>query len=176
MRLGIISDTHGNTDAIDSILAQEQQASLWLHAGDLAPDAVYLEETYDVPAMKVTGNCDWTGRGVPEETVVEASGHKIFLTHGHIYGARFSVEQIARAAWAADCDIAVYGHTHTAQILRLTDADKVLWLLNPGSASRPRDDMRPSFMTLELEPNSDPLIELYRFEQEKSVWERQAAL
>ena len=174
MKLGVISDTHGNLDAIDSVAAY-MQADLWLHAGDLVSDAAYLEQTYDAATMKVAGNCDFFGQGVPEELVVEAGGHKIFLTHGHIYGARFSVEQIARAALVNGCDIAVYGHTHVAQSVKLQDGDDEIWLLNPGSASRPRDDMRPSFMTVELTPSAAPIIDLFRFAPESKSWQRQVS-
>lgn len=165
MKIGIISDTHGNTNAVDEILSLVPDAKLWLHAGDLVPDAVYLEQTYNVGVAKVAGNCDWFGGDVPEETVVEVAGHKIFLTHGHIYGARLSANLIVAVAKEAGCDMAVYGHTHVAVTAKVEGEN--FWLLNPGSASRPRDENRPSFIVAELNPDAQPQINLFRLENKK---------
>jgi len=162
MKIGIISDTHGNTEVIDFILDKVPDAKLWLHAGDLAPDAAYLEETYNVGVVKVAGNCDWPSANAPNETIVEVAGHKIFLTHGHIYGNRFGAGMMIGAAREAGCDMVVCGHTHVAQIKEEPETN--IWLINPGSASRPRDERRPSFMTAILEPNQPPKVELHRIE------------
>ena len=61
------------------------------------------------------------------------------------------------AAESQNADIAVYGHTHIVEYLMGPPI-----ILNPGSASRPRDDTRGSFMVMELEKSSDPKITIVR--------------
>ena len=44
MKIGIVSDSHGSTRAIDRMLSHPaaEGVTLWLHAGDITPDAEYL--------------------------------------------------------------------------------------------------------------------------------------
>ena len=105
----------------------------------------------------VAGNTDWPDGKTPDEIVVEAAGHRIFLTHGHIYGVRSTLEMLVQAAREEQADIAVYGHTHVAQ-----DVEGEVRVLNPGSVARPRDEGRPSFMLAELEAEKPPKVELVR--------------
>ena len=160
MQIGIISDTHGNVGAVDRILEMVSDVELWLHAGDFVEDARYLEMRSDTGVVKVAGNGDWPRAEAPEETVVEAGGHRIFLAHGHTYGVNYGTSALQEAAKEAGCDIAVYGHTH-----KVDHAPGTVCILNPGSASRPRDEMRPSFMTAELLPGKAPEVQIYRMEQ-----------
>ena len=39
MKIGLISDTHGNTAAIDQAVELAGEIDLWLHAGDMIHDA-----------------------------------------------------------------------------------------------------------------------------------------
>ncbi|MBR3456914.1 MAG: metallophosphoesterase [Selenomonadaceae bacterium] len=159
MRIGIVSDTHGNTGAVEAVLEMAPEVELWLHAGDFVDDARYLEMRSNTGVVKVAGNGDWPRSDAPDEIVVEAGGHRIFLTHGHTYGVNYGTEQLEEAAGEAGCDIAVYGHTH-----KLDRRSGKVCILNPGSASRPRDEMRPSFMTAELLPGKEPEVKEYRME------------
>ncbi len=157
MKIGIVSDTHGNMGAVEAVAEAASDVEIWLHAGDFVEDARYLEELSDTGVVKVAGNGDWPRTEAPLETVVEIAGHKIFLTHGHTYGVNHGTVQLAEAARAAGCDIAVYGHTH-----RVDYEEGEICVLNPGSASRPRDEMRSSFMTAELLPGKAPQVKIYR--------------
>ncbi len=157
MKIGIVSDTHGNMGAVEAVAAAAHGVELWLHAGDFVDDARHLEKLSDTGVVKVAGNGDWPRTDVPNETVVEAAGHKIFLAHGHTYDVNHGTGILLEAAKEAGCDIAVYGHTH-----RVYCEKGRICVLNPGSASRPRDEMRPSFMTAELLPGKPPEIKVYR--------------
>ena len=157
MKIGIISDTHGSMEAVEKALGAAQGVEMWLHAGDCTPDAGYLRSMTDAPVFAVAGNCDWPNADVPDERMVEAGGHRIILVHGHLYGVRYETDLLKQAAASKGADIAVYGHTHIADI---TPGE--IFVLNPGSASRPRDEMRPSFMIAELEPGQAPRVELIR--------------
>ncbi len=157
MKIGIISDTHGNWASIDDVVCMAQKMDMWLHCGDCVQDAEYLQELVSVPVHYVYGNCDWPTGNASYEKIVDAEGHKIFLTHGHNYGVRYTQEYIMEAAESQGADIAVYGHTHVVAY-----QPGELLVLNPGSAARPRDDNRGSFMIMELKENEKPKVTVIR--------------
>ena len=159
MRIGIVSDSHGDVRVFNDMLAVPGAAEveLWLHAGDFAPDADDLELLSGRRVVRVLGNCDLFVDGVYEEAIVEVAGHRIFLTHCHLFNVRFDTAMLQEAARAAGADIAVYGHTHIA----LEERGEVT-VLNPGSIARPRDDQRGSFMLVELNAGEDPQVNLIR--------------
>ena len=160
MRIGIISDTHGSLDAVAQAVSIAGQVDMWLHAGDCIGDSEHLAIIAGVPVYMVAGNCDWPDTTVPEERIVDVEGHRIFLTHGHNYGVRYDTKVLAAVAEEQGADIAVYGHTHIADI----SLGGSICVLNPGSAARPRDELRPSFMTAIIEPGRKPVPELIRME------------
>ena len=83
MKIGLISDTHGNGAAVRKVVELAHDVDMWLHAGDCVEDAEYLEQIADVGVVKVVGNSDWSNNSAPTEIVVEVAGHSVFLTHGH---------------------------------------------------------------------------------------------
>ena len=111
-----MSDSHGDTQAIDKALQLAGKIDHWLHAGDCIPDAEYLQVAADVPVTMAAGNCDWPGGNAPGEVLLELGGHRIFLTHGHLYGVRYTTEALQEAAAERGAELAVYGHTHIADI------------------------------------------------------------
>jgi len=160
MYIGLISDTHGSYDAVEHAVSLAQKMDMWLHMGDCTPDAEYLQSLVTVPVYGVAGNCDWPGSKTLYERIIEAAGHKIFITHGHNYGVRYTQEYIMEAAESQGADIAVYGHTHIVEYITGPPL-----ILNPGSAARPRDDQRGSFMIMELNLNVEPKITVVRMKR-----------
>ena len=160
MKIGVISDTHGNWASIDEAVQIANNMETWLHLGDCVPDAQYLAATYDVPVYGVAGNCDWPTGDTCYERVIDIAGHRIFMTHGHNYGVRYTQEYIKEAAESQGADIAIFGHTHMVEYLSGSPV-----ILNPGSAARPRDDDRSSFMIMELEPQIAPKITIVRMKR-----------
>ncbi len=163
MKIGIVSDTHGNRRAVEKVVELGgKDIKLWLHAGDCVDDAEYLEHFADTGVAKVAGNSDWPSANAPDAVVVEIGGHKILLTHGHRYAVRFGINDLIEAAQENDCDMAVYGHTHVAQF-----APGEVTVINPGSASRPRDEMRPSFAIADLTEGEPPKVQIIRIEDDE---------
>ena len=149
MKIGIISDSHGDFAAIERAVQQAGSVDLWLHAGDCCPDAEYLQQIAKAKLVHVAGNCDWPGAAALLDEVVAVDGHTLWLTHGHLYGVNFGLENLAQEAIARGCDIAVYGHTHMAVERNVAG----VLILNPGSIARPRGNGPASFMVLTLENN-----------------------
>ena len=145
MKAVIVSDSHGRFGAMQEIIEKESPFDMFLHAGDLQGSLSSLEDFAGVPVFAVRGNCDMFSSCEPEQVVAFGS-HRIFLTHGHRYGVRLGVEELAGAAAARGCDIAVFGHTHIPQ----ADERYGVTVLNPGSISEPRQkNARPTYMVLE---------------------------
>lgn len=164
MKIGIVSDSHGGTHWLDRMLkkAEADEAECWLHAGDFVEDAEYLEQISGRKVYKVAGNGDWPEPKAPYDLLVELAGYKIFLTHGHMHGVRQGTDILAANAKGQGADIAVYGHTHVAD---LTPAGRAgITILNPGSIAKPRDLSEGSFMLMELEPGRLPEVKLIRMD------------
>ncbi|WP_033170003.1 metallophosphoesterase [Selenomonas sp. ND2010] len=159
MKVGIVSDSHGNTNALDAMLQHPAAVDVeaWLFAGDIAMDAEYLEMVTDLPVIKVAGNNDWPMSRLEDTVIAQLGGHRILLTHGHLYGVGFSTQNLVLAAAEQAADIAIYGHTHVADV-----SIGEVTVLNPGSVARPRDASRGSFMVAELVPEQQPVVQLIR--------------
>ena len=159
MKIGIVSDSHGDTQALDLMLAhpEAQEVEGWFFAGDIAMDAEYLAMVTQLPVAKVAGNNDWPYTSLEDALVTEIEGHRILLTHGHLYGVQFSTEMLVQVAEAQQADIAIYGHTHVADI-----QPGGVMVLNPGSIARPRDAFKGSFMVADLLPDCEPVVKIIR--------------
>ena len=132
MKIGIISDTHGNRKAIDKALKQFPEAELWLHAGDYTRDGEYLVERSPVPVKLIAGNNDiFFGNDYPQEELFVVHGQTIWLTHGHKQHVKWDLSGIAERAQEIGADIAVFGHTHEAVV----EYARGVLLVNPGGAT-----------------------------------------
>lgn len=122
----IISDTHRNTKPLDKIATVLAECDYIIHLGDMAGDARELMRAYPEKTYVLAGNNDFFGG--ESELVLDAEGRRIFACHGHRYGVKSGTERLVAAAKERLCDIALYGHTHEAQV---REENGVL-LINPG--------------------------------------------
>ena len=134
MKVIICSDSHGAFAAAEQVLEQQPEAAAVLFLGDGAEEWDDLHEIYpQIPFYAVRGNCDW-GCDWPAERIVELGGHRIFCTHGHLYGVKTAgTALLEKKAAAENCDIVLYGHTHLAKI----EYREGRYFLNPGSLRQP---------------------------------------
>lgn len=133
MRIGIISDTHGSMSAIRQAVISMPPVDQWLHAGDYSQDAAFLAQITGLPVTAVKGNCDGQATAKLDE-FLELSGKKIWLTHGHRYGAEQRVDELIWWAQRYQVNIVVFGHTHIA----LIEERENIIVINPGSVTRPK--------------------------------------
>lgn len=135
MRIIVISDSHGRTGAIDKVLASQTEAEYVFFLGDKVEDIEDFEFIY--PNKKffvVSGNCDYNSF-LPTSSVETVGGVRIFYTHGHTLGVKYTYENLIKSAKQNNCQIALYGHTHVSKILY----EDGVYIVNPGSVSRSRE-------------------------------------
>ncbi len=128
MRILVISDSHGN---YPSILQAEELAGeidAIIHLGDGANDAMLIAQTLDIEVKIVAGNCD-LGASAPRELLWECEGLRLFLTHGDRYGVKYSLERLKQRGMEVEADVVLYGHTHTATIIKIPE----MLFVNPGT-------------------------------------------
>lgn len=154
MRLGIISDTHGQLRP--EVLDVFSQVDQILHAGDIGSHDLLMELETLAPVIAVYGNTDgWDLRGrLPAEQHVELEGLNFTIVHGDRFGQ--PTPEGLRAAYP-EADVIVYGHTHRPL---LTMVDQTVTVMNPGSAGPPRYDLLPSVGIMELEMGLPPRARL----------------
>ncbi|MGN1083606.1 MAG: metallophosphoesterase family protein [Lachnospiraceae bacterium] len=148
MKAVIVSDSHGRFGGIQEMIEREAPFDLFLHAGDVQGGTACIEDWAGCPVYAVRGNCDWSG-DLPQERMVSFGGERIFLAHGHRYGVRTGIQELAAAAADAGATAAVFGHTH----IPLAEERYGVLLFNPGSITEPRQkNGRPTYLVLEKEP------------------------
>ena len=151
MKIGVISDTHGNLRAFVKALRFFEDADLILHAGDVLyhPPRMCCQDGYDIPAFAdalnnlqvpviiAQGNCD---AQVYEELLnvpvqspyayTTCNGIRIVVNHGHL----LTKDQMIELGRRYKANFFISGHTHIPVIENLGD----LILMNPGSPSIPK--------------------------------------
>ncbi len=160
MKVLVVSDTHGVDVNVAIALDREWPVDAILHLGDSQEDEEEFREITageDIPIYMVKGNCDYFV-DYPPARIIELSGHRILMAHGHGYYVNFGTRDLVADAEANNCDITIYGHTHRPEIDESHDG---LLVLNPGSLSYPRQEgRRKSYMILNLEDGVQPDAEL----------------
>jgi putative phosphoesterase len=133
MKIGVISDTHGNIAAIRRAVIAVGAVERWLHAGDYSQDGAFLAELTGLEVTTVAGNCDGTTDAKVDE-FLEVGGKRIWLTHGHRYRAKDRTNELVWWGRQSGADIVVYGHSHVPDI----SWHDGLLVFNPGSTYHPR--------------------------------------
>lgn len=160
LRILIMSDSHGRNENVELAIAQVREEigefQMLIHLGDVG-DARELESLAGVPCYIVRGNTDYDAK-LLNANVIEAGGHRIFATHGHLYQVDMRLDLLRFAALENDCDIAMYGHTHVPYLEEEPDD---VTILNPGSISKPRQaDHRYTYMVMEIDDEDEVTYEL----------------
>ncbi|HSW10386.1 MAG TPA: metallophosphoesterase [Bacillota bacterium] len=148
MRIALVSDTHGQIQAVQQALATGDAIDLLLHAGDHYADGLKLGQNLRVNVKAVTGNCDLMVAG-PEEEIFRARDRRILVTHGHQFRVKRTYHPLVRRAVELAVDVVVFGHTHLPTIFE----EQGILFINPGSPTRSTAaDRRRTFAILTLKP------------------------
>lgn len=141
MRALILSDIHGESEnlrwLLEEVWKQVGPIDAYICLGDGVRDfdnaeAFIRRRDEHATMYAVRGNCDFTASH-PDRLLIHFGGLKIYMTHGHIHRVKVGLDYLTSAAREAGADIALYGHTHRANVEYTTP-----WLLNPGAAKDDR--------------------------------------
>lgn len=144
MKLVVFSDSHHRNSTDMLAIIEEEQPDAVLHLGDVVEDAENIRAVFpQLQLFQVCGNNDWTSE-FPDNLVVCAEESRIFITHGHLHGVRRNTRGLVAAAKKSNCNAALYGHTHRAEV---HEEDGIL-VANPGSMSMPYVAEPPSYLRL----------------------------
>lgn len=133
MKIGVVSDSHGDVYAVRRALKLIDDADIVIHLGDYCRDAERVSRELNRDIIYVKGNCDFTP-GVDCDKMIAPENKKIFITHGHNYNVKWDYDDLYFKAVEVEADIVLFGHTHFPEIF---ERDGILFI-NPGSLSRPR--------------------------------------
>ncbi|MCA9846420.1 MAG: YfcE family phosphodiesterase [Dehalococcoidia bacterium] len=188
MKLGIISDVHGNATSLERALDLMPDVDEVLCAGDLVSSFRFSNEVVarlrEIGARVVLGNHDldvlaphgervrasaatdptllrWLAEQ-PERLDTQINGRRVTMFHAvpePPYGYVYA-ETPRMQQWSGlGADFVIYGHTHRALLHRVDDT----LVINPGSAGQPRDarnGFRSSFAVLDTQ-SGEVLIQTY---------------
>ncbi|MBE6739513.1 MAG: metallophosphoesterase [Ruminococcaceae bacterium] len=145
MKILVLSDTHGNIKSIISLLIKHADIKDVFFLGDNTNDIDAVKEQFSDRVFHcVSGNCDFSSP-YKSSDIASVNGTRIFFTHGHKYGVKYTLENLKATARENNCALALFGHTHCS----LSAYDDGLYIVNPGSPSFPRDSF-PSYAVIDI--------------------------
>ncbi|MGE5390722.1 MAG: metallophosphoesterase family protein [Deltaproteobacteria bacterium] len=145
MRIAAVGDTHGRIEPLKRELIRIRPDQV-LFTGDFYGDALRLSHHVGVPVQAVVGNCDAANAG-PHELLIEVQGKRFYLVHGHQYGVKLGLQSLFYRGREQEADVVLFGHTHVSCCELIED----VWLINPGSPSRPRGGTRGSYCLIDID-------------------------
>ncbi|MBN2604914.1 MAG: YfcE family phosphodiesterase [Bacilli bacterium] len=146
MKLVVFSDAHGDRKVIERIIKFNMDADYFISLGDSELPHKYL---LDLDVLAIKGNYPHDA-GFVYEKMMDIEGKKVLLTHGHKQDVNNGLVTLCSYAMKQNADIVLYGHTHIARV----DHVQEVTLINPGSISKPRADIVPSYLILKITKDS----------------------
>lgn len=161
MRLGVISDTHGQLRP--EIFDVFKEVDHILHGGDVGGGDLLVQLEALAPVTAVYGNTDGFDLRdrLPQVARLELDGCDVVVTHGDQFGSPTPAKLHAAFPRA---EIIVYGHTHRPL---LEVVDRTVTVMNPGGAGPRRFGLVPSVGIMELEPGLPPRARLVNLRTEE---------
>lgn len=125
----VISDTHGNRRILEKLYPLFEENNYIIHLGDGNRDMADIYRAFPDKTFVCQGNCDFAATYSRDEWVLQIEDSKVLCCHGHRYRVKSGLDEYKKEARSRECNVALYGHTHCAQIEE-TDG---LTVLNPGN-------------------------------------------
>jgi putative phosphoesterase len=153
VRIGFVSDSHGDPVAWEKAVKVLGEVDLISHAGDVLYHGIFnpITKTYEprrlaellneseIPRLHSRGNCDSEvdqlalhSHILSDFAFVSAEGVRILITHGHKYPR----DELAQMAARAKADILHIGHFHVPEITVV----KGVTVFNAGSCALPKQE------------------------------------
>ena len=152
-RYALLSDTHNSVHARVHELCAGTECLL--HAGDVGDEGTRRELAIQGELFAVCGNTDYLAPDLPIRRVVDLPFGRVGIAHGHRFSADHAerAEQLRRHFEPDEVRVIVYGHSH----LQHLEFRSGVWLVNPGSAGRPRFGTVPSMCLMTWDSDHDLL-------------------
>lgn len=145
-RILVISDSHHSEKNLIKVFSQLESVDMILHLGDNFKDCEVIRSISNVELYGVLGNCDINVKGLNDQ-IVTVEDKKIFMTHGHNYNVKYSLDRLYYKALEIEADIVLFGHTH--QMLNVIENNIVFF--NPGSITSPRGSKYKTYGIIEID-------------------------
>lgn len=132
MRIGVVSDSHGNLTALKQAIDQMGDVQVIFHLGDYREDGDVIRKwKKDIPVYCLRGNMDYNDPQGEDFVKTTYAGKTIIACHGHAFGVKNSLNNYFYQAKSQNADIALYGHTHCA----FKEIEEGILFMNPGALS-----------------------------------------
>ncbi|MDR1794619.1 MAG: YfcE family phosphodiesterase [Erysipelotrichaceae bacterium] len=141
MKIIVVSDNHGRSKPLSTIISAHPDADAYIHCGD---SEMSLSEL--TPFVTVQGNNDYYNEA-PKIAKINLGEIVILVTHGHRlpYGNR--KEALVDLGIAEGCNLVCWGHTHVFDVYK----SRGITVVNPGSLYYNRDGTSPSYAVIHYE-------------------------
>ena len=133
MKILLVSDSHGDYEALDTLASKYPNMDLYLHAGDSEQDEFSIK-----PFISVRGNCDHY-YDFPNYLVIPSPFGNIYVQHTPFVSKSVISEHNAK--------IVIHGHTHT----RRKELINGILVINSGAISYARDKYDGSYAIIEID-------------------------
>lgn len=151
-RILLISDSHGNTSAIDKLFERISTFDYVFFLGDGVEDIRLYQYAYPSKVEIVKGNCDWFHSDYPTIVVTTVEQITFLLTHGHNYQVKSGFDLLKEEAERKGATVVCFGHTHKA-IDKEIDGIR---FINPGSVGYGKEK---SYLVLEVNEKKLKIVE-----------------
>lgn len=148
MRIGVMSDTHGNIESMQraaDLMVNEFEVEAIIHLGDDLVDTKKLD-AHGVKLFAVPGIYEeaWNDKNIPHRIIKEFGGLTFLLSHTP---KRERVDRKGdinpeRASSRFGANVLLHGHTHSYRAVE--SADVGLIVINPGHLKGESDKDRPA--------------------------------
>jgi putative phosphoesterase len=158
LRIGVLSDTHGDDTGIKNAIRQMGEVDAIFHLGDYVRDIGHIDTGFFGKTYVVQGNCDLLSISAAErakypfELLITIDGKRVFATHGHRYRVKDGLNALYYRGLEAKADIVLFGHTHCPAIIKIEG----MVMMNPGSISRQRNKRGSTYGIIEI--NDDGIV------------------
>ena len=155
MKLLVFSDSHGNSAKMLNAIT-ENSPDIIVHLGDGSRDVAQIEKQFpQIPLKAVRGNCDISSDW-PDSELFPVGKVRVFITHGHIYGVKWTLSSLVDEASARGANVVMFGHTHNAHY----SMSGGLHVLNPGSCG---SSPAPSYAEVIVDDRGEVFCRIIRF-------------
>ena len=160
-KIVVISDSHGSSDNMEKLFRLHADADAFIHLGDGAREFAALFRKHEKVGYSMLGNCDFSFEcpfADSPHAIYTIGSKNFFMTHGSAYNVKYGTERLLSVARekCPDADFVLYGHTHVSENRYISEGngfEKPIYLINPGSISRPRD-ASPSYALILIKGDS----------------------